>query len=87
MFAASKSGQVTGSTPPPPPSSDPQFNYVSALLTGDGTNGAQNNTFIDSSANNFTITRAGNTTQGSVSPYGGNWSNYFDGSGDYLSVA
>jgi len=86
MFAASKSAQATGSAPPPTPTTDPQFPYVTALLTGDGTNGAQNNTFIDSSPNNFTITRAGNTTQGSVSPYGGNWSNYFDGSGDYLSL-
>jgi hypothetical protein len=66
---------------------DPQFNYVTMLLHGDGTNGAQNNTFLDSSINNFTITRNGNTTQGSFSPYGSNWSNYFDGSGDYLTVA
>jgi hypothetical protein len=56
------------------------------LLHGDGTNGAQNNTFLDSSTNNYTITRYGNTTQGSFSPYGSNWSNYFDGSVDYLSV-
>jgi hypothetical protein len=45
------------------------------LLHGDGTNGAQNNTFLDSSANNFTITRNGTATQGSFSPYGSNWSN------------
>jgi hypothetical protein len=56
---------------------DAQFNYVTMLLHGDGTNGAQNNTFLDSSTNNFTITRNGNTTQGSFSPYGSNWSNYF----------
>lgn len=65
---------------------DAQFNYVTMLLHGDGTNGAQNNTFLDSSTNNFTITRNGNTTQGSFSPYGDNWSNYFDGSTSYLSV-
>jgi hypothetical protein len=46
-------------------------------LHGDGTNGAQNNTFLDSSTNNFLITRNGNTTQGSFSPYGSNWSNHF----------
>jgi len=57
---------------------DAQFNYVTMLLHGDGTNGAQNNTFLDSSTNNFTITRNGNTTQGSFSPYGSNWSTYFD---------
>ena len=65
---------------------DPYFKYVTMLLHGDGTNGAQNNTFLDSSTNNFTITRNGNTTQGSFSPYGSNWSNYFDGS-SYLTVA
>lgn len=78
MFAASKTDSVSGETP------DPQFNYVTMLLHGDGTNGAQNNTFLDSSTNNFTITRNGNTTQGSFSPYGSNWGNYFDGS-SYLS--
>jgi hypothetical protein len=57
------------------------------LLHGDGTNGAQNNTFLDSGPSTFSITRNGNTTQGSFSPYGSNWSNYFDGFGDYLSIA
>jgi len=68
---------------------DPYFQHNTLLLSGDGTNGAQNNTFLDSSTNNFTVTRNGNTTQGSFSPYvgPGNWSNYFDGSGDYLTVA
>lgn len=61
--------------------------YVSLLLRGDGTNGAQNNTFLDSSTNTFTITRNGTPTQGSFSPYGNSWSNYFDGSGDYLSFS
>ena len=73
MFAASKTDSVSGGPP------DGQFNYVTMLLHGDGTNGAQNNTFLDSSTNNFTITRNGNTTQGSFSPYGSNWSNFFDG--------
>ncbi len=65
---------------------DPNFKNVTLLLHGDGSNGAQNNTFIDSSTNNFTITRNGNTAQGSFSPYGSNWSNYFDGSTGYLSL-
>ena len=65
---------------------DPYFSYVTLLLSGDGVNGAQNNTFLDSSANNFSITRNGNTTQGTFSPYGDNWSNYF-GSGNYISAA
>lgn len=55
------------------------FQNVSLLLTGDGTNGAQNNTFLDSSTNNYTITRSvGAATQGTFSPYGTLWSNYFD---------
>ena len=79
MFAASKSGSAADPT-------DAQFNYVTMLLHGDGTNGAQNNTFLDSSTNNFTVTRNGNTTQGTFTPYGSNWSNFFDGSGDRLTV-
>jgi len=69
--------------------SDPYFGNVVALMHFDGTNGAQNNTFLDSSTNAFSITRNGNTTQGAFSPFSradGGWSNYFDGSGDYLSV-
>ena len=64
-----------GTTPTP---TDPNFNQVSLLLHGDGTNGAQNNTFLDSSTNNFTITRNGNTTQGTNTPFSqdaGYWSN------------
>jgi hypothetical protein len=72
---------VSGAAP-----TDPQFNYVTMLLHGDGTNGGQNNTFLDSSANAFSITRNGNTTQGSFSPYGSNWSNYFTTS-DYLQFS
>jgi hypothetical protein len=68
-----------------PAATDPQFNYVTMLLHGDGTNGAQNNTFLDSSTNNFTITRTGTPTQGSFSPYGDLWSNFFSGS-QYLTV-
>jgi len=65
---------------------DAFFKYVTLLLPGNGTNGAQNNTFIDASTNNFSITRNGNTTQGTFTPFGDNWSNYFDGTGDYLAA-
>jgi len=66
---------------------DEFFNRVTLLLPGNGTNGAQNNTFLDSS-NNFTITRNGNTTQGTFSPFSQTgWSNFFDGSGDYLTAS
>lgn len=68
--------------------SDPYFEYTTLLLPGNGTNGAQNNTFLDSSTNNFTITRNGNTTQGTFSPFSQTgWGNYFDGTGDSLTAA
>ena len=77
-----------GAAPPPPPAvTDPYFMYNSLLLTGDGTNNSQNNTFLDSSTNNFAVTRAGNTTQGTFSPYGADWSNYFNGSDAYWKQA
>ena len=67
---------------------DAFFEYVTLLLNTSATNGAQNNTFLDSSTNNFSITRNGDTTQGSFNPYmpSGYWSGFFDGTGDYLSV-
>ena len=64
---------------------DIYFNYVTILLPGNGTNGAQNNTFLDSSTNNFTITRNGNTTQGTFSPFSQTgWSTYLSSS--YLTA-
>ena len=58
-----------------------------SLLTTQYNGAGNNNGFKDSSQNNFTITRNGNTTQGTFSPYGSNWSNYFNGSSTYLSTA
>ena len=82
MFGASKTNSASTGGP-----ADPYFYDVTMLLTGNGTNGAQNNTFLDSSSNAFSITRNGNTTQGSFSPYGSLWSNYLSGTtGNYLSV-
>lgn len=64
---------------------DSYFNRVTLLLSGDGTNGAQNNTFLDSSSNAFSVTRNGNTTQGTFSPFSQTgWSNFFSSS--YLSI-
>jgi hypothetical protein len=65
---------------------DQYFNLTSLLLPGNGTNGAQNNTFLDSgtanSGSGFTITRNGNTTQGTFSPFSQTgWGNYFNGGG------
>ena len=67
---------------------DGYFNLVSLLLPGNGTNGAQNNTFLDSSSNAFSITRNGNTTQGTFSPFSQTgWSVYFDGDNDYFTFS
>jgi hypothetical protein len=57
------------------------------LLTCQTNQPDNNNIFIDNSTNNFLVTRNGNTTQGTFSPYGALWSNYFDGTGDCLSLS
>jgi hypothetical protein len=65
---------------------DAYFNLTTLLLNTSSTNGAQNNTFLDSSTNNFTITRNGNTTQGTFTPFSQTgWSNFFNTG--YLTVA
>lgn len=78
------------------PNIDPNWSNVSLLLHGDLINTYQNNTFIDSSGNNFTITRVGTTTQGSVNPFGSTapyettvegGSGYFNGTSDLLSLS
>lgn len=66
---------------------DPYFKNVSLLLNTNGTNAAQNNTFLDSSSSNLSLTRNGNPTQGSVVPFGTNWSVYFDGATDWLNLS
>lgn len=48
---------------------DPYFKNTVLLLKAPGANTTQNNTFIDGSSNAFTVTRNGNTTQGSFSPF------------------
>jgi len=74
---------------------DGYWPYNTLLVNTTNTNGQQNNTFLDSSTNNFTITRNGNTTQGRFGPFApgggttqanGYFSGYFDGTGDYLSL-
>ena len=88
MLSKMLRGSVNNTTNPAVPT-DVNFNQVSLLLHGDGTNGAQNNTFLDSSTNNFTVTRNGNTTQGTNTPFSqadGYWSNY-NPTASYLTVA
>ena len=74
----------TGAFTPPTAPLTPITN--TALLTLQTNGPATNNGFLDSSYNSFPVTRNGNTTQGSFSPYGTNWSNYFDGS-SHLTTA
>jgi len=68
---------------------DPNFKNTTLLLQADGTgSGSQNQTFLDGSTNNFFITRNGNTTQGSFSPFSqapGYWGNYM--TSGYLTTA
>ena len=89
-FLAQKLISASGATE----ETDDDFNLVTGLYHFDGSNGAQNNTFLDSSSNGFTVTRNGNTTQGTFSPFSadeGKWSVSFAGGGagdtsDYLSI-
>jgi len=67
-------------------STDASFPYVSLLTPGNGTNAAQNNTFLDSSTNNFTITRNGTATQGTFTPFSQTgWGGVFVGVTDALT--
>jgi hypothetical protein len=71
----------------PAATADEDFEYTTLLLPGNGTNNQNNHTFLDSSNNNFVITRNGNSTQGTFSPFSQTgWSAYFDGTGDYLTT-
>jgi hypothetical protein len=85
MFAASKSGKPASGVAP---TTDPNFNNTVLLLETTGTNGQQNNTFLDSSTGAFTITRVGTPTQGTFTPFSQTgWSGYFDGTNtSFLSL-
>ena len=71
---------------------DPYFEYTTLLLPGNGPNLKNNNEFLDSSANAFTITRNPLTgpnapTQGTFSPFSQTgWGNYFNGSSGNLEA-
>lgn len=65
---------------------DPYFRHNTLLLSTTNYNSSSNNNiFVDSSGSNIPITRNGNPTQGTLSPYGDNWSNYIT-SGNYVST-
>jgi hypothetical protein len=65
---------------------DAYFNLVTLLLNTTATNGAQNNTFLDTSSIGNTVTRNGTPTQGTFTPFSQTgWSNYFDSNNSYLN--
>jgi hypothetical protein len=75
-FSNTQSSQTLGydaslnGTPTYTADQDPYRGSVSLHLTGNGSVGGQNNTFIDSSVNNTSVTRQGSViNQGSFSPF------------------
>ena len=61
---------------------DSNFKSTTLLLNADA------NTFVrDASNNSFNITVSGDTRPSAFSPYNTNWSNFFDGTGDYLNCS
>jgi len=70
-----------------PPTSPLTAIANTSLLTLQYNGGATNQGIIDNSNFNNIITRNGNTSQGTFSPYSvTGWSNYFDGTGDYINA-
>ena len=63
---------------------DPYLANVSLLLKGDGTNNSPN--FVDSSNNNYTITRYGDAKISTDQSKFGGSSISFDGNGDYITA-
>jgi hypothetical protein len=58
-------------------SGDSQFNYVTLLLHGDGSNAATNKTSVATiPSSNVSLTRSGTLTEGTFTPYGSNWSTF-----------
>jgi len=62
---------------------DAYFKSTVLLLNGETAN---LNWMADASTNSFAITPVGDSKPSAFSPYNTNWSNYFDGTGDYLTV-
>ena len=65
--------------------SDAYFKLTTLLLSGSAI--PVNTVIKDSSTNNFNLTVSGDARASNFTPYGGAWSVYFDGTGDYLSFA
>lgn len=79
--------QKQGLWPNPNYVPDLYFNYVSLLLSSTSLGNANNNLFVDSSGAFNPVSRNGNTTQGSFTPYSTKWSNYLSNAGFYKSGA
>ena len=63
-----------------------QSDFTTLLMKASGNNGT--NTSIDDASSNVTITKVGTPTTHSFTPYHpGGYSVYFDGTGDFLSIA
>jgi hypothetical protein len=62
------------------------FPYTSSLVHGNSAGASNNSTFLDSSTNNYSIALTGTAAQGSFTPYGACWSNYFNGS-SYFTIS
>ena len=70
-----------------PPTSSLTATANTQLLTLQNRKGENNHRFVDSSGINNIVTRIGNATQGTFSPFSQTgWSNYFDGAGDRLTI-
>jgi len=81
------SSTTTGTQIFTPPSAPLTAIANTSLLVLQNNQSVNNSVFLDNSSNNFLVTRAGNTTQGTFSPYGGNWSNYFNnGQSNYIQT-
>jgi hypothetical protein len=65
---------------------DAFFNLVTLLLNTTATNGAQNNTFLDSSSSPITLTTNGTPAQGTFTPFSQTgWGTYFTGTSTRLT--
>jgi len=83
MFVSKTTGSPLANQP-----KDANFNSTVLLLHGDGTNGANNSVFLDSSTNSYATTKTGAPSQGTFSPFSTTgWSNQFNGTTAYLTVA
>jgi hypothetical protein len=63
--------------------SDPTYRYSSFLITGQTDNGK---TVLYDAANNIELNVSGDVKASNFTPFGTGWSNYFDGTGDYLTI-